>query len=92
MYDRSRFYGIDTEYSRTESTTMDSHAQALNGMVSKVSALVDSVLWLGPGAQRFKQDWDGALRPQLQSAADNLHENAAEMRRRADMQDEVSNS
>lgn len=90
MYDRSRFYGIDTQYSRDASRQMDSQASDLAGMVNDVSALVDSVLWLGPAAERFKQDWDGSLRPELQAATESLHENAAELRRRADLQDEVS--
>ncbi|WP_029145963.1 hypothetical protein [Microbacterium luticocti] len=92
MYDRSRFYGIDTQYTRDQSQRMDSHATELKGVVDSVSALVDQVLWIGPAADRFKQDWDGALRPELAQAADSLRENAAELRRRADLQDEVSNS
>ena len=89
-YDRSRFYGIDTEYSREQSRQMDSGASDLQGMVNDVSALVDAVLWIGPAAGRFQQDWNGSLRPELQAATDTLHENAAELRRRADLQDEVS--
>jgi len=92
MYDRSRFYGIDTEYTRDTSHRMDTHADEMKGMIAGVSAMLDSVLWIGPAAQRFKGDWDGSMRPQIESAADSLHENAAEMRRRADLQDEVSNS
>lgn len=89
-YDRSRFYGIDTEYSREQSRRMDSGAADLKNMVGSVSAMVDSVLWIGPAADRFKQDWDGSLRPELESATDTLQQNAAELRRRADLQDEVS--
>lgn len=92
MYDRSSFYGIDTEYSRDTSRNMDAQAGDLQGMVDGVSSLVESVLWIGPAAHRFKQDWDGSMRPELQQAADSLSENAAELRRRADLQDEVSNS
>lgn len=92
MYDRSRFYGIDTEYSRNTSQRMDTHAAEMKGMVNNVSAMLESVLWIGPAAHRFKGDWEGSMRPQIESAADSLHENATEMRRRADLQDEVSNS
>ena len=92
MYDRSRFYGIDPEYSRQASRKMDDQSSQLQGAVDNMSALLEAVLWIGPAASRFKGDWDGALRPELQSAADSLRENAAELRRRADMQDEVSNS
>lgn len=90
VYDRSRFYGIDTEYSREQSRRMDSGAADLKSMVGSVSAMVDAVLWIGPAANRFKQDWDGSLRPELDSATDTLQQNAAELRRRADLQDEVS--
>ena len=90
MYDRSSFYGIDPEYSRNSSRQMDSQAGELKGAVDDMSALLDAVLWLGPSAVRFKTDWDGSLRPELQNAADSLRDNAAELRRRADLQDEVS--
>lgn len=90
MYDRSRFYGIDPEYSRNASRQMDEQAGQLKGAVDNMSALLDAVLWLGPAAERFRDDWSGALRPELQNAAESLRENAAELRRRADLQDEVS--
>ncbi|TDE91483.1 hypothetical protein EXU48_15095 [Occultella glacieicola] len=89
-YDRSQFYGIDPEYSRDASRNMDTGAQDLKSMVGNVSAMLDSVLWIGPAAAKFKQDWDGSLRPELEAATDSLSENAAELRRRADLQDEVS--
>lgn len=89
-HDPSRFYGLDTEYSRQASRGMESGAQDLKGMVGNISALVDSVLWIGPAAHRFKQDWDGKLRPELTAACDSLSENARELHRRADLQDEVS--
>ncbi len=89
-HDPSQFYGLDPEYSRQASRGMESGASDLSGMVGEISALVDSVLWIGPAAQRFKQDWDGSLRPELQAATDSLTDNARELHRRADMQDEVS--
>lgn len=90
MYDRSSFYGIDPEYSRDASRQMDSQAVQLKGAVDNMSALLEAVLWIGPAAERFKTDWDGSLRPELHNAADSLRDNAAELRRRADLQDEVS--
>lgn len=89
-HDPSQFYGIDPEYSREASRGMEAGAQDLKGMVNDISGLVDSVLWIGPAAQRFKQDWDGSLRPELEAATDSLSENARELYRRAEMQDEVS--
>lgn len=89
-HDASRFSGIDTSYARESSQQMDANAQDLGAMVGNVSAMLESVTWIGPAAKRFKQDWDGALRPELEAATQSLSENARELHRRADMQDEVS--
>jgi len=89
-HDPSRFYGIDTQYARDSSRQMDSGAQDLNGMVGDITAMLHSVVWTGPAAQRFKADWDGSFRPELQAATQSLESSAAELRRRADIQDEVS--
>ena len=89
-HDASRFYGIDTTYARDNSRQMDSNAQDLGSMVGNISAMINSVVWTGPGAKRFKQDWDGALRPELEAARDSLSDCARELGRRADMQDEIS--
>jgi hypothetical protein len=90
QYDRSTFYGIDTQQTRGSARQMDTNAEELGSMVSGISALLESTLWLGPGAQRFKSDWDGSMRPQMEQASDSLRANAAEMNRRADMQDAAS--
>lgn len=89
-HDKSQFYGLDPEYSREASRGMQASADDLQGMVSDVSAVLDSVLWIGPAAHRFKQDWDGSLRPELTAACESLSDNARELHRRAEMQDEVS--
>lgn len=89
-HDASRFYGIDTTYARQSSRQMDASAQDLGGMVGNISAMLGSVVWVGPAAQRFKQDWDGSLRPELEAARQSLSESAHELGRRADLQDEVS--
>lgn len=89
-YDRSTFYGIDTESTRQGATQMQGNAQDLGSMVSDISAMLGEVLWIGPAAQKFKGEWDGSMRPQMQQAADSLEENATEMRRRADAQDAAS--
>ncbi|HLV55554.1 MAG TPA: hypothetical protein VKY71_08285 [Actinotalea caeni] len=89
-YDRATFYGLDTTETRTQAQQMDANAENLGALVNDIGALMESVLWLGPGAQRFKADWDGSMRPQIQEASDTLRGNAAEMRRRADLQDQAS--
>lgn len=89
-YDRSTFYGIDTQATRSSARQMETNAAELGDFCNGVSSLLDSVLWLGPAAQQFKADWDGQMRPQIEQASGSLHSNAAEMNRRADMQDTAS--
>lgn len=89
-YDRSTFYGIDTQSTREGATQMQGNADDLGSMVQDISALLQDVLWIGPAAQRFKGEWDGSMRPQMQQAAESLAANATEMRRRADAQDAAS--
>lgn len=89
-YDRTTFYGIDTQATRQGAQQMQGSADDLGSMVNDISALLSEVLWIGPAAQRFKGEWDGSMRPQMQQASDSLHQNAAEMHRRADAQDAAS--
>lgn len=89
-HDASRFYGLDTSYAQDSSRRMEDSAQELGSMVNSVSAMLDSVVWIGPAAQRFKQDWDASLRPELQAATESLSSSAAELNYRADLQNQVS--
>ncbi|MBO1750795.1 hypothetical protein J4G33_03160 [Actinotalea sp. BY-33] len=90
MYDKTTFHGIDPEYSREQARAMQAGAGDLSSMVGAVSSLLSQVTWTGPGAQRFVAEWDGALRPELEAATENLQQNAAELARRAQMQEEAS--
>lgn len=89
-HDASQFSGLDTGWARQNSRGMDASAQQLGSMVANVTQLLGSVVWVGPAAHRFKQDWDGSLSPELQAAQQSLAESASELHRRADLQDEVS--
>lgn len=90
MYDKSQFYGSDPEYSRQASQQMDATAENLKGLVGSISSMLEQVTWVGGDAQRFVGDWNGALRPELDAATENLRENAAELARRAEMQEQAS--
>jgi len=89
-YDKSQFHGIDPEYSREASQNMDKTADNLKGLVGSISSMLEQVTWVGGDAQRFVGEWHGALRPELDAAAQNIQENAAELARRAQMQEEAS--
>lgn len=90
MSDKSQFYGIDPNETRAASRRMDGGASSLKSVIGDISSLLEQVQWTGPGSQRFVGEWNGSLRPELNAAADHLHENAVEMERRAQMQEEAS--
>ncbi|PZR51573.1 hypothetical protein DNL40_15890 [Xylanimonas oleitrophica] len=90
MHDKSTFYGIDPQQSREHARAMRSGAGDLSDIVGAIGSMLSQVTWTGPGAERFLQEWDGALRPELENATQNLRENAAELDRRAEMQEEAS--
>src|SRR5690625_7725171 len=75
-HDPSQFYGLDPEYSREASRGMAASADDLRSMVGDISAPLGEVLWIGPAAQRFKQDRVGSPRPGPQAATDALTANA----------------
>jgi hypothetical protein len=90
MVDRSRFMGIDPEQTREASRQMDASASNLGGMVKMLGAMLESVYWQGDDATRFMSDWNGSLRPELDRATESIQENAVELSRRAQMQEEAS--
>ena len=90
MHDRTSFYGIDPQESRQRARAMRSGAGDLSSMVAGIGSMLGQVTWAGPGAGRFLDEWDGALRPEIEAATENLHQNAQELDRRADLQDQAS--
>lgn len=90
MYDRSTFHGIDAQQSRQQARAMKTGAGDLDGIVGQIGSLLSQVQWSGAGAERFLGEWDGALRPELAAAAENIRQNAVELDRRAQMQEDAS--
>lgn len=90
MYDKRTFHGIDAQQSRQQARAMRTGAGELDGVVGQIGALLSQVQWSGAGADRFLGEWDGALRPELQAAAENIRQNSVELDRRAQMQEDAS--
>ena len=90
MYDKSTFHGIDPQYSRQQARAMRTGAGDLDGIVGQIGSMLSQVTFTGPGAERFLGEWDGALRPQLQAAAENIRTNSVELDRRAQLQEDAS--
>lgn len=90
MHDKSQFHGIDPETTRTASRQMEATADNLKGLVGSISKMLDGVVWEGADARRAVDDWNGALRPELEAVTDNMRENSIELERRARLQEEAS--
>ena len=69
---------------------MRTGAGDLDGIVGQIGSMLGQVQFSGPGAERFLGEWDGALRPQLQAAAENIRSNSVELDRRAQLQEDAS--
>lgn len=82
--------GMDTEYARQAAHSMDGGAGQISGIVGSIGSLLESVMWIGPSASAFKDDWHGTFVPQLHGATNALTDNAQVLNRRAQMQDEAS--
>lgn len=88
--DKSRFYGLDTEQCRAESSRLQGHGEQLSGLMGEVQGMLDSVIWKGKNAERFMGSWEGEVRPAMRDGADELHARSAELKARAQHQDQVS--
>jgi uncharacterized protein YukE len=91
MTDNS-FQGMDVPETRRLAGHMEQGAQQVSDMVGRISSMLGSVTWTGSDGQRFSQDWSGTFGPPLHQATDAIRDNAAELRRRADVQESISQS
>jgi hypothetical protein len=73
------------------------HAGKINQGVGKVRALIDQITtmiantyWEGRDKERFLADWHGQLKPQVAQVLQAMEDGAAELNRRADEQDALS--
>lgn len=86
------FEGMDTDWARQAAGNMDGGVNAIHGVIGNVGGMLESTPWFGRYASEFVSDWHGTFTPQLHGATNALTDNATVLRRRADMQDEASNS
>lgn len=86
----TEFMGMNVEQARGAAHQMDGGASAVQGLVDQITAMLGSVTWVGEDAKAFQADWNGSFRPQLGGAVQALRENARELSRRADAQEQIS--
>ena len=89
-HDANGFYGLDTDQCRGKAQQMQGQGQQMNGLMQNIQGMLDSVIWRGGNAERFRGNWDGTLRPKMAESAEQMQTHGRELRRRADMQDQAS--
>ena len=84
-------YGADVESLRQLAQTFNNKSQVLaNDVNLALKALVSATDWQGSDGDKFKDDWDSVLAPQLRNAAQALAQAGWDLNRNADEQEQAS--
>ena len=84
-------YGADVESLRQLAQTFNNKSQVLDNDVNlALKALVSATDWQGSDGDKFKDDWDSVLAPQLRNAAQALAQAGWDLDRNADEQEQAS--
>lgn len=84
-------YGADVESLRQLAQTFNNKSQVLDNDVNlALKALVSATDWQGSDGDKFKDDWDSVLGPQLRNAAQALAQASWDLNRNADEQEQAS--
>lgn len=84
-------YGADVESLRQLAQTFNNKSQVLDNDVNlALKALVSATDWQGNDGDKFKDDWDSVLAPQLRNAAQALAQAGWDLNRNADEQEQAS--
>ncbi|WP_246955660.1 hypothetical protein [Brachybacterium sp. Marseille-Q7125] len=88
----SGFYGGVPEQMRAQGVACRQGSQTIIQTTDAVTALIDSVPWLGPDAIAFRALWHGQVKPSLYAKAEDIRAKGEEITQHAEEQDHVSNS
>lgn len=84
-------YGADVESLRQLAQTFNNKSQVLDNDVNlALKALVYATDWQGSDGDKFKDDWDSVLAPQLRNAAQALAQAGWDLNCNADEQEQAS--
>ena len=84
------FLGADTEALRAYAERMSTGAVQIEDLAVRLGSAVDSVVWVGPDADAFREEWASRVRSLIESSLDELRRRAQELERDAEEQDETS--
>ena len=84
------FWGADAEALRTMGAVCARRAELLDELEGRLSAVIDTVEWVGEDAERFRADWSGNVRPGLQDRGLELRQQARRLAQHAEEQEAAS--
>ncbi|MGP5259779.1 hypothetical protein ACTXMW_06665 [Brachybacterium paraconglomeratum] len=84
------FWGADAEALRTMGMVCARRAELLDELEGRLSAVIDTVEWVGEDAERFRADWSGSVRPGLQDRGLELRQQARRLAQHAEEQEAAS--
>lgn len=84
------FYGADVEQLDSLAVALEREGRALEDLLRRLDARLQSVPWKGPDAERAKTTWTSTLFPRCLQAADGLVTAASVVRRNANDQRDAS--
>ena len=86
------FYGADVEQLDRLAVALESEGRALDALLRRLDARLQSVYWLGPDAERSRSDWSSSVFPRCLIAVEGLTSTAQVVRSNAAAQRDVSGS
>ncbi|AOT02020.1 hypothetical protein [Arthrobacter sp. U41] len=86
------FYGADVAQLRALSKSLGQSENRLKTVESSVNSLVQSAVWKGTDADKFRAEWTSSLRPMLNNASATLRHSSQLLLGQASEQDQASGS
>lgn len=84
------FWGADAEALRTMGAFCARRGELLDELEGRLSAVIETVEWVGEDAERFRADWSGSVRPGLQDRGLELRQQARRLAQHAEEQEAAS--
>ncbi|WP_457964021.1 hypothetical protein M1E17_21290 [Arthrobacter sp. D1-29] len=84
------FYGADVSQLRDLAKAADKAASLLSSQASSLQGQIQSAPWKGADGERFRQEWTGSHRPNLEQVASTLRHNSKLLLQHADEQERSS--
>lgn len=84
------FLGADTEALRAQAELTGNGARQLEGLALRIGIAVRTATWIGPDADRFRDDFESRVRERIEEALEDLRRRLEELQREAEVQDQAS--